>query len=105
MKRDDSRQKGEPGINEPMTRSIPFKICKRLNNVFTPNLRHVSKESTTIVARLAVRNTSASGPSVVHQSILMLAAIKREVITYYTLYSLQRCFLLSEKSMRRNPPP
>ena len=35
----------------------------------------------------------------------MSANIKRKVITYHTLLSLQICFLLSEKSMRRNPPP
>jgi hypothetical protein len=72
------------------------KICRYLNlddNPFTPNLGQESEGaavSTTIVAMSAVRNTSASGldkETVVHQSIPMLSTIKREVLTYCTLFS------------------
>src|SRR5260370_12235615 len=37
--------------------------------------------------------------------ISMLVTIRGQVIIYCTMFSLQICFLLSEKSMRRNPPP
>ena len=37
--------------------------------------------------------------------ILMSATMREQAVIDCTMFSLQICFLLSEKSMRRNPPP
>jgi hypothetical protein len=58
------------------------------------------------VAMLAVRNNAdfeAQHPF--RQPYLKVSKKECEAVIYRTLLSLQMCLLLSEKSMRQNPPP
>jgi len=79
-----------------------------ITSLLTPNLHEFEGAALSItgLSLSAVQNHFCfwTGAGWGFTNLFQSQQLLREVITYCTLISLQICFLLSEKLMRRNPP-